>query len=248
MYDSNPDVTKVTFTRAGIAAIREMWKLMVNSAYHGAVSQYKAVLFDIGGVLTHSPVTRIKQYCADNGISDDVRSAIFGPEDGPWSRFERSELTRDTFAGEFDEHVSICATTATGHGFMDWFFQGFGERPEMVGVVRHLRGRVKLGAITNNVSRDELGTRRTSGVDLPSLFEVVVESAIVGFRKPQPEIFQIACEKLAIVPTEAIFLDDLGANLKGARALGMHTIKVDDTLSAIDELESALGFPLPRSG
>jgi len=118
----------------------------------------------------------------------------------------------------------------------------------MVGVVRHLRGKVKLGAITNNVSRDEVGTRRTSGVDLPSLFEVVVESAIVGFRKPQPEIFQIACEKLAIVPTEAIFLDDLGANLKGARALGMHTIKVDDTLSAIDELESALGFPLPRSG
>jgi putative hydrolase of the HAD superfamily len=129
---------------------------------------------------------------------------------------------------------------------MEWFFVGFGERPEMVGVVKHLRGKVRLGAITNNVSREEPAQTRTSGIDLPSLFEVVVESAIVGYRKPEPEIFRIACEQLSIEPPEAVFLDDLGANLKGARALGMHTIKVDDTLSAIDELEAALGIPLPR--
>jgi putative hydrolase of the HAD superfamily len=207
---------------------------------------YKAAIFDIGGVLTHSPVTRIKQYCADNGIHDGVRVAIFGPEDGPWSRFERSELTREGFAGEFDRHISVCETKATGPAFMEWFFQGFGERPEMVGAVRYLKGRVKLGAITNNVSRDEPAQTRTSGIDLPSLFEVIVESAIVGYRKPEPQIFQIACEQLGIEANEAVFLDDLGANLKGARALGMHTIKVDDTLSALDELEAALGIPLPR--
>jgi putative hydrolase of the HAD superfamily len=212
------------------------------------VTNYKAVIFDIGGVLTHSPVTRIKQFCAEEGICDDARIAIFGPEDGPWSRFERSELTREGFAGEFDRHIANCRTEARGLGFMQWFFQGFGERPEMVGVVRHLRGKVKLGAITNNVSRDEPAQTRTSGIDLPSLFEVVVESAIVGYRKPEPQIFQIACDQLGIEPPEAIFLDDLGANLKGARALGMHTIKVDDTLSAIDELEAALGIALPRNG
>ena len=207
---------------------------------------YKAAIFDIGGVLTHSPVTRIKQYCAENAIHDDVRIAIFGPEDGPWSRFERSELTREGFADEFDRHIAVCETTANGRAFMEWFFQGFGERPEMVGAVRHLKGRVKLGAITNNVSRDEPAQTRTSGIDLPSLFEVVVESAIVGYRKPEPQIFQIACEQLSIEPHEAVFLDDLGANLKGARSLGMHTTKVDDTLSALDELERALGIPLPR--
>jgi putative hydrolase of the HAD superfamily len=207
---------------------------------------YKAAIFDIGGVLTHSPVTRIKQFCAEQGICDDARISIFGPEDGPWSRFERSQLTREGFADEFDQHVANCNTTARGRYFMEWFFQGFGERPEMVGVVRHLRGKVRLGAITNNVSREEAAQTRTSGIDLPSLFEVVVESAIVGYRKPEPQIFQIACEQLGIEPPEAVFLDDLGANLKGARALGMHTIKVDDTLSAIDELEAALGIPLPR--
>ena len=210
------------------------------------MSGYKAAIFDIGGVLTHSPVTRIMEFCREQAIPDDVRYAIFGPDDGPWSRFERSELTREEFAAEFDTHVTPCGTAARGKSFMEWFFVGFGERPEVVVVVKHLRGRVKLGAITNNVAREEPAQRRTSGIDLPSLFDVVVESAIEGVRKPHPRIFQIACERLEIEPAEAIFLDDLGSNLKGAKALGMHTIKVDHTTSAIDQLEQALGIPLPR--
>lgn len=210
------------------------------------MSHIKAAIFDIGGVLTHSPVTRIKSFCHDHGIADEVRWAIFAPEDGPWSRFERSELTPEGFAAEFDQHLRPTGSTATGAFFLEWFFQGFGERPEIVGVVRYLRGKTKLAAITNNVARDEPAQRRTSGLDVQSLFDVVVESAIVGVRKPEPRIYQIACEKLGISPHEAVFLDDLGANLKGARALGMATIKVDDTLSAIDELEEVLGIPLPR--
>ncbi len=207
----------------------------------------KAAIFDIGGVLTHSPVTRIKEFCIEHAITDEVRFSIFAPEDGPWSRFERSELTHEGFAGEFDRHIAVCESATNGAFFLDWFFEGFGERPEMVGVVKHLRGQVHLGAITNNVAREgEPAQRRTSGIDLPSLFDVVVESAIVGFRKPEPRIYQIACEALGIEPHEAVFLDDLGANLKGAKALGMATIKVDHTLSAIDELEEALGIPLPR--
>jgi len=209
---------------------------------------YKAVLFDIGGVLTVSPVTRIINYCAENAIPDETRFAIFGPEDGPWSCFERSELDRAGFAAAFDEHVSPCGTAATGAAFMEWFFHGFEPRPEMLAVVEALRPHYKLAAITNNVARDEDATRRTSGLDAHRLFEVVVESAIVGARKPEPRIFQVACERLGVEPRESVFLDDLGANLKGARALGMQTIKVDHTLSAIDELEAVLGITLPRPG
>ena len=210
------------------------------------MTQYQAAIFDIGGGLTHSPVTRIKQFCIDHRIPDEVRWAIFAPEDGPWSRFERSELSREAFADEFDQHVRPSGTDATGPFFMEWFFKGFGERTEVVNAVRFLRGKVKLGAITNNVVRDEPAATRTSGIDVQSLFDVVVESAIEGVRKPEPRIYQIACERLSIEPSRAVFLDDLGANLKGARALGMHTIKVDDTLSALDELEAALGIALPR--
>lgn len=210
------------------------------------MTQLQAAIFDIGGVLTHSPVTRIKDFCREHGIPDEVRIAVFGPEDGPWSRFERSELTPQGFAGEFDRHLSAVETGATGKFFLEWFFQGFGERPEMIAVVRHLRGQVKLGSITNNVAREEPAQQRTSGLDVHSLFDVVVESAIVGVRKPEPRIYEIACEHLGIEPRQAVFLDDMGANLKGARALGMYTIKVDHTTSAIDELEEALGIPLPR--
>ncbi len=204
-----------------------------------------AAIFDIGGVLTHSPVTAIIGYCRENGIPDETRIAIFGPLDGPWSRFERSELTPAGFMAEFDRHVRPTGTAANGETFMQWFANGFGPRPEMIAVVEHLKGRVKLGAITNNVARDD-PTERTSGVDTRTLFDVVVESAIVGVRKPEPRIYQMTCEALGVEPHQAVFLDDMGTNLKGAKALGMTTIKVDHTLSAIDELEAALGIPLPR--
>jgi putative hydrolase of the HAD superfamily len=206
-----------------------------------------AAIFDIGGVLTVSPVTRIKHYCASNGISDEVRFEIFGGHDGLWSRFERSELNPVEFVGEFDTATAVCGASASGEQFLEWFFQGFEPRPEMIAVVRHLRGRVKLGSITNNVARDMPAERRTSGLDIQSLFDVVVESAIEGIRKPDPKIYQLACDRMGVEPQHAVFLDDLGANLKGAKALGMATIKVDETSSAIAELEEALGMKLPRA-
>jgi putative hydrolase of the HAD superfamily len=117
----------------------------------------------------------------------------------------------------------------------------------MIDVVHALRDHVQLGVITNNVAREASPERRTSGLDVHSLFPVVIESAIVGLRKPDPKIFEMCCEALGVTPPESVFLDDLGANLKGARALGMYTIKVDETLGAIAELEEALGIPLPHS-
>lgn len=210
------------------------------------MSEIRAVLFDIGGVLTVSPVHRIITFCGERGISDDTRRAIFATGDGPWSRFERSELTRDEFIAEFDGHIMSSGAAACGPDFMTWFFEGFEPRPAMIATVHFLRDRMKVGAITNNVARDEAPARRTSGLDVHSMFDVVVESALVGARKPEPRIFQVACELLEIEPHEAVFLDDLGENLKGARALGMTTIKVDETLSALDELEQVLGLSLPR--
>src|SRR5689334_2533259 len=136
------------------------------------MSELKAAIFDIGGVLTASPVTRIKSYCAEWGISDELRTAIFAPNDAIWSRFERSELTL-----ELDR---ACECDGRGLHFLEWFFQGFEPRPEMVAVVQHLRGRTKLGSITNNVARDLPAQQRTSGLDIQSLFDVVVESAIEG--------------------------------------------------------------------
>ena len=80
--------------------------------------------------------------------------------------------------------------------------------------------------------------------ELCGAFDVVVESAVEGLRKPDPRIYELTCARLAIAPSEAVFLDDLGVNLKPARALGMATIKVEDPTAALAELASVLGFPL----
>src|SRR6185437_14246190 len=99
----------------------------------------------------------------------------------------------------------------------------------------------RVGCITNNVQAGERNPL------LDDLFEVVIESSKVGLRKPDPRIYQIACESLGVQPEQAIFLDDFGVNLKAARELGMATVKVDETPSAIDELERLLGVALPRA-
>ena len=73
---------------------------------------------------------------------------------------------------------------------------------------------------------------------------VVVESSVVGVRKPEPEFYEIACRLLEVEPADCVFLDDLGVNLKPARAMGMTTIKVEEPGAALAELERLLGLVL----
>ncbi|MBI2764626.1 MAG: HAD family phosphatase [Chloroflexi bacterium] len=208
------------------------------------MGELRAAIFDIGGVLTSSPVTAIRDYAAAAGIDYGILGPMLALPDGTWSRYERSELTEQEFCLALEAEGRAHGITVDGKLIQQAAFAGQQVRPEMIAAVRHLKGKVRLGAITNNVLRDD--SRPKSIEDLDELFECVIESAKVGMRKPDPRIFHMACESLGVTPPEAVFLDDLGANLKGARALGMTTIKVDHTLSALLELEAALGIPLPK--
>ena len=76
-----------------------------------------------------------------------------------------------------------------------------------------------------------------------ALFDQVVESSIEGIRKPNPAIYTITCERLGVAPQKAVFIDDLGINLKPARALGMQTIKVLHEEQAIEALYDVTGLP-----
>jgi putative hydrolase of the HAD superfamily len=205
----------------------------------------KAALFDIGGVLSSSPVIAIREYAIAQGIDYSVLGPMIAEPHCAWSRWERSEISSEQFLRDFEAEGLERGITVSARGVMDAAFGGQSTRDEVVAVVRHLKGKVRLGAITNNVVRD--GEEARSRVfDLEELFEVVVESSKVGLRKPDPRIYQLACDHLGVTPPECVFLDDIGANLKGARALGMTTIKVNPDLGLIDELEAALGIPLPR--
>ena len=98
----------------------------------------------------------------------------------------------------------------------------------------------RAAALTNNWVRE--GPR--AGHRLREHFDVFVESALVGLRKPDPRIYELVCRELGVAPSRAAFLDDIGKNLKTARALGMSTIKVDDPDTALRELAALLGFDL----
>jgi putative hydrolase of the HAD superfamily len=90
-----------------------------------------------------------------------------------------------------------------------------------------------------------LDARKSAEVaEIMTLFHEVIESSKVGVRKPDPEIYEIACRAAGVSPTQAVYLDDLGINLKPARAMGMITIKVSDPDVALQELEAAVGIPL----
>jgi putative hydrolase of the HAD superfamily len=210
------------------------------------VSDYRAVIFDFGGVITVSPLLGMRSYCEQVGIPWDSLRTLFALEEGAWSRFEMSALSEDEFVPVFELEAVGIGHTIDGREFLKAFFAGMALRPEMVAVVRTLRRQpaLRIGCITNNVQV----TSRRRLVLLDELFDVVVESSKVGMRKPNPAIYTLACELLGVEPHESIFLDDFGINLKAARALGMATIKVDETHSAIDELERLLNIPLPRSG
>ena len=121
---------------------------------------------------------------------------------------------------------------------MEYIAEAGVARPQMLEAIRRIRARgLSVAALTNNWSSE-------TDNPLRPLFPVFIESSVVGWRKPDPRIYQLACRELGVAPAEAAFLDDIGRNLKSARALGMTTIKVDDPDDALRELEGVLGFAL----
>jgi putative hydrolase of the HAD superfamily len=95
--------------------------------------------------------------------------------------------------------------------------------------------------VTNNFALDDVATPPEVSA-IFGLFDVVVESRVVGIRKPEPRFYEMACELVGVTPHEVVYLDDLGINLKPARAMGMHTIKVTDPDVALAELSEVTGL------
>jgi epoxide hydrolase-like predicted phosphatase len=111
----------------------------------------------------------------------------------------------------------------------------------MVEAIRRIRARgLRAGALTNNwVSEAPRAPH-----PVREHFDVFIESSVVGMRKPDPRIYELVCRELGVRPARAAFLDDIGSNLKPARALGMATIKVGEPEPALRELSALVGFEL----
>ena len=212
---------------------------------------FDAVIWDFGGVITSSPFEAFARYEAANGLPKDFIRSINAtdPDTNAWARFERSEIDAASFDTAF-----LTEAEARGHSVRgaDVLALLAGDiRPEMVAVLRFLiSAGYKIGCITNNVKTGSgagmaRSVRKAAAVEeVMALFSHVIESSKVGIRKPDPEIYKMACTALDVAPARAVFLDDLGVNLKPARALGIATIKVTGAQQAIAELAELLGHPL----
>jgi epoxide hydrolase-like predicted phosphatase len=161
----------------------------------------------------------------DAGADPDSVESEGEAADAPaWHRLERGEIDMAAYyetimkrapevlgrAIDFDAYGRFMRSSAPG---VHW---------EVVHAIRDLRGRVKLGLLTNNVK--EFGEHWRATFPIDELFEVVVDSSHVGMRKPEPEIYRLTCEQLATEPTAAVFVDDNADNCAAARALGMETV------------------------
>ena len=209
----------------------------------GPVATIAGVLFDLGGVVMASPLDAIARYERDHGLPDQaVNRAIRTSGDaGAWSRLERGELTLEAFLAPFEADCRTCGVDVSGATLMRYITEASAPRPPMVEAIRRIRARgLRAGALTNNWVSET--PRRPHAVR--EHFDVFIESSVVGLRKPDPRIYELACRALGVRPDQTAFLDDIGANLKSARALGMTTIKVTDPIVALRELSAVLGFEL----
>ena len=207
----------------------------------------RAVIFDFGGVIITSPFEAFARYERDNGLPDGFlrRLNATDPDTNAWARLERSEVDGAGFAELFAVEARAAGHEIDGRAVLALLA---GEvRPVMVEALRRCHDRLKTALVTNNfVLPDAAGQAQPERpmAELADLFDVVIESSKVGLRKPDTAIYELVCRELGVTPHEAVFLDDLGVNLKPARAMGMTTIKVDQPDRALAELEQAVGFAL----
>ena len=203
---------------------------------------FSAVLWDFGGVILSSPFDAFARYEAEAGLPEGFirRLNATNPHDNAWARLERSDVSVEEFCELFEAEARAAGGELSGRKVISLLS---GEvRPEMVAALRNVAARYKTACLTNNVRTSTRPPEKQAEIDeIMRIFGVVVESSKVGVRKPEPAFYEQACAMLQIEPQQAIFLDDLGINLKPAREMGMATIKVESPGQALDALEGLLG-------
>ena len=213
-------------------------------------SSIRAVLWDFGGVFTTSPFTAFTLYEKTNGLPKDfIRSVnAHNSNTNAWAMMERNEVTHEEFCYLFEVETRAAGHAINGGDILPLLS---GEiQAEMVTALKVVAKSYKTACLTNNMrtghgpSMSQNSSKATHISEIMEIFEWIIESSQIGISKPEQKFYELACEKLEIQPYEAVYLDDLGVNLKPARAMGMTTIKVANPNQAIKDLEAVLGISL----
>jgi putative hydrolase of the HAD superfamily len=216
---------------------------------------FNTVIFDFGGVITTSPFEAFNRMEAIRGLPNDfVRSVnTRNPNDNAWAKFERAECN----AAEFDV-LFAAEARALGHeldGASVIACLSGDIRPAMVTALDVLKSKgFALGCITNNVPSGKGAGMAGSDEKAAAIaavmgrFDHIIESSKAGVRKPDPRIYAMMCEALAVVPSQCIYLDDLGINCKPAAFMGMAAIKVTSGDQALQDLGALLALTFTPLG
>jgi epoxide hydrolase-like predicted phosphatase len=212
----------------------------------------RAVVFDLGGVFLEGGPNHVKVFGPRHGLSqerwDEIRQELFVAGD-LWGQVERAELTLERFGQELQSRMAghgVRVTLADALNFMGTP----GEerrmplRQEIVDACLALRRRMPTALLTNNIREWRDGWRKRIPVD--ELFDVVVDSSEVGCRKPEPRIYTLVESQLGLPGQGLLFIDDLGVNLKAAKARGWQTVKYDDTPKVLAALQAVIDHHPPR--
>ena len=208
-------------------------------------TQFDAVIFDFGGVISSSPFEAFARFELEKGLPKDFLRTVnaTNPHDNAWAKLERSDIGPEMFDELFAQESSGLGHEVRGREVLPLLAGHI--RPEMVEALRRISARLKTGCITNNfkaMEKSPMGSLYKG--EIMGLFHEVIESAKAGVRKPDPRIYLMMTEALKVDAKACIYLDDLGINLKPARDLGMQTIKVGEARPALETLEALLGFDL----
>ncbi|MEL6664492.1 MAG: HAD-IA family hydrolase [Pseudomonadota bacterium] len=211
-------------------------------------TELQAVIWDFGGVFTTSPFEAFTRYEEANGLPKDfVRSVnAVNIQENAWAKLERSEVTAEEFDTLFRNESRDLGHEVPGKDILGLLSGDV--RPAVVDALKICKQHVKVGCITNNapvgkgagMSSDAKKAAQVS--EIMGQFDHLIESSKLGIRKPDPRIYALMCEALDVDPARCVYLDDLGINLKPARAMGMHTIKVLNEAQLLQDLREATNF------
>jgi putative hydrolase of the HAD superfamily len=208
----------------------------------------EAVISDFGGVLTSPLLDSFRAFANSSGISLEalglaMAAVAVRQRANPLFELETGRMTERQFL----DALSAQLTTQLGHtvelhGFGERYFEGLQPNQPLIDYMRELRGRgYRMAICTNNVREWEPLWRAKLPVD--EIFDVVVDSAFVGTRKPEPEIYQITLERLGVPGPAALFIDDVEINCTAAADLGLRPVWFRSTEQAIEEIERQLSAP-----
>ena len=202
----------------------------------------EAILWDFGGVFTTSPFENFNLLEERCGAPRDFIRTLnsVNPTTNAWAQFESNQVSLEEFDELFAKESELAGHEIRGKEVISMLSGDL--RPKMVELLKLCKEQYKVACITNNVkagrgpgmSSDDDKASKVSNV--MALFDDVIESSVEGIRKPNPEIYKLACQRISVEPEKCLFIDDLGINLKPAKELGMKTIKVLSEAQALKDI------------